>query len=86
MIYYDLLVIDIRMPQMNGMELYRNILHLRPKLEGKIIFITGDLADKETGRFLAGVNAETISKPLDISEVMEMIQKKLGSARRRAVA
>jgi PAS domain S-box-containing protein len=83
---YDLLVIDIRMPQMNGMELYRNILHLRPKLEGKIIFITGDLADKETGRFLAGVNAETISKPLDISEVMEMIQKKLGSARRRAVA
>ena len=70
---YDVVITDVRMPKMNGIDLYSEILAMRPEMEGRVIFMTGDLADEGTTRFLAGVNARSIGKPLDIPEVLAVV-------------
>ena len=74
---YDVVITDIRMPQMNGMQLYREILAARPEMGRRIIFITGDVIDEETVEFLASINAKGIAKPLDISEMLKAVEETL---------
>lgn len=74
---YDMVISDVRMPRMNGIDLYRNLLSVRPELQGNVVFVTGDLIDNDTVRFLAEVNARAIAKPLEVSQVIEMVQETL---------
>jgi two-component system NtrC family sensor kinase len=70
---YDLVITDVRMPEMNGIELYRNIIDLRPEMKGRVIFVTGDLIDPEILEFLGEINAKTLAKPLDINDVTRAV-------------
>jgi CheY-like chemotaxis protein/anti-sigma regulatory factor (Ser/Thr protein kinase) len=76
---YDLVITDVRMPEMNGIDLYRNVLTTRPELRGKVIFVTGDLIDKDVVDFLAEVNARTIPKPLEIHEITDTVRELLAT-------
>ena len=40
---YDLCLIDIRTPEMNGKELYRWLQQKHPQLASRVIFTTGDV-------------------------------------------
>jgi two-component system NtrC family sensor kinase len=75
--HYDLVLTDVRMPQMNGIDLYREIIAVRPDLEHKVIFISGDLVNPRTLEFLAEVGAPTLPKPLDIDKVTQLVEEML---------
>ena len=60
--YYDLVLTDIRMPRMNGFELYRKIKEKNPSM--KIVFITA-----------FEINKEEFSKVLPSIEVKDFIIK-----------
>jgi PAS domain S-box-containing protein len=77
---YDLVISDVRMPEMTGIDLYRRIVAVRPELEGRVIFITGDLMDPQTVDFLSEVHARTLPKPLDIDIVVETVAATLAGA------
>jgi signal transduction histidine kinase len=74
---YDLVITDVRMPEMDGIELYGKLLQRWPELAGRVIFITGDLADGETTRFLAEANAQTLTKPIHITEMVRVVDETL---------
>ena len=77
---YDVVLTDVRMPQMNGIELYRNLLEIKPEMEHRVIFSTGDLIDGETASFVAEVNARTIAKPFDVDEMVAIVEEALDEA------
>jgi len=77
---YDLVLTDVRMPHMNGIELYARILALRPDMAGRVVFMTGDLITKETVDFLAATHAQSLSKPLDIAQVAAVLGDQLQAA------
>ena len=72
-----MIITDVRMPQMDGMELYRKVMISKPEMQRRMIFITGDLIDDETGNFLAEINAIVIPKPLEIPQVLETVRATL---------
>jgi CheY-like chemotaxis protein len=77
---YDLIITDMRMPQMSGMELYREITRIRPGMQGRVIFMSGDLIDKETVRFLEETGEPAVAKPIDIPEVLQVVSSALASS------
>ena len=49
---YDLCLIDIRTPQMNGKELYQWLQEKHPQLTNRVIFTTGDIMGGDIQSFL----------------------------------
>ena len=52
---FDLIVADVIMPKMDGIEMYKKALSIDPKLEGLFIFFTGT-EDPEELNFLQSSN------------------------------
>lgn len=67
--YYDLVVTDIRMPQMNGFELYRKIKERNPSM--KIVFITAfEINKEEFSKVLPSIDVKDfIIKPISMTNL-----------------
>lgn len=77
---YDVLVVDIMMPQIDGLEVLKHAKHARP--EAEVIIITG-LAQSETAARARELGAFSyLPKPFDPEEIRELIAQAL--AKRRA--
>jgi PAS domain S-box-containing protein len=74
---YDLVVSDVRMPEMDGVDLYPKLLERRPDLEGRVIFMTAFQADAATARFLEETGAPTLAKPIQITEAVRIVDEML---------
>jgi PAS domain S-box-containing protein len=70
---YDLILADIRMPGMNGVELCTLILRKMPEMKNKIIVITGDIIGADIKEFLKLNKLEYLAKPFDIKRLKEKI-------------
>lgn len=77
--YYDIVITDIRMPKMNGFELYRRIKEKNPSM--KIAFITAfEINKEEFNKVMPSVNViDFISKPLSISNLIVKLKNMLTS-------
>jgi PAS domain S-box-containing protein len=74
---YDIILMDIRMPGMSGMELYARAIDKHPELAGKVIFMTGDSSDSTTRAFLEQNGLKYFSKPFDIGTLLEKVNELL---------
>lgn len=70
---YDMIISDIRMPNMDGKELYWTIRRSRPDLLKKILFTTGDSINSETQKFLQDTKVSYIGKPFSTAELRKQI-------------
>jgi signal transduction histidine kinase/CheY-like chemotaxis protein len=77
---FDLIVSDVRMPDLDGAGLYRAVQDRRPHLLSRFVFVTGDALSADTAVMLARTGAPTITKPFDMREVRGVIQHVLGKA------
>ena len=76
--YYDVVLMDIRMPVMNGYEAAKNIRAMnRPDANIPIIAMTADAFSEDIQKCLdSGMDAH-VAKPLDMKEVLRVLQKYL---------
>lgn len=67
--YYDLVLTDIRMPRMNGFELYRKIKEKNPSM--KIVFITAfEINKEEFSKVLPSIDVKDfIIKPISMTNL-----------------
>ena len=71
---YDVILTDVRMPGMSGIELYARILEKAPEIKNRIIFITGDVMGTDIKTFLTENNLPYLAKPFDIKLLNESIE------------
>jgi PAS domain S-box-containing protein len=71
---YNIIIMDIHMPGLSGMELYRKFSEKNPQLCRKVLFITGDSSDSNTRAFLVRNNLSYIAKPFEKNELLENIK------------
>jgi len=74
---YDLCLVDIRTPVMNGKELYQHMLDKRPDFAGKVIFTTGDVLDEELTSLLNGSKRPYLPKPFTPDELRSIVKEAL---------
>ena len=74
---YDLLLIDIKTPVMNGKEFYKNIEDRYPKLLDRIIFTTGDVISNDTQGFLKQAGRPFLLKPFTPDELQAIVRENL---------
>lgn len=75
---YDLLLVDIKTPVMDGKQLYRYIEKRYPKLANRVIFTTGDVIGDDTHRFLEQTGRPFLLKPFSPDELKAMVRGTLG--------
>jgi CheY-like chemotaxis protein len=71
---YDLLVADLKMSGVSGIDLYETLKKKRPEMADKTIFITGDTMTEETNEFLASSGRPYLAKPFTPMEFLQTIE------------
>ncbi len=74
---YDLILIDIRTPVMNGKQLYQAINDKHPDLTDRVIFTTGDLLGGNTKIFLEQSGRLFLPKPFTPNELKTIVGEAL---------
>jgi two-component system NtrC family sensor kinase len=76
---YDAVILDMRMPDLSGEQLFERLRSNDPSHAERVIFTTGDLVNEQMRRFLDGTGRPCVSKPFEFAS----FDQALPAARRR---
>jgi PAS domain S-box-containing protein len=77
---YDAILTDLRMPEMDGPELFRHIEQRWPLRARRVVFITGDALSPTVQTFLAGTGQPYLEKPFVPAEVRKIVEEIVAAA------
>ena len=72
---FDVIMCDLMMPGMSGMELHERIRRERPGLETRMVFITGGVSMDRTREFLATRINLSFEKPFDFDRLRRTLRR-----------
>lgn len=70
---FDLVVCDITMPEMNGMQLFEHVRSERPLLAERFVFATAGSTQVHIEEFLARVPNRVLEKPFELRVLRELV-------------
>ncbi len=62
-VLYDVILCDVMMPGVTGMDLYRRVLEFNPRLAERFVFMTGGATTASVQRFLDSSRRRVLEKP-----------------------
>ncbi len=74
---YDLVLCDIEMPRMNGIEFFREIEECLPGMADRILFMTGEILSPNIQKFLQECHASIMAKPFDLPTLYQGVHDAL---------
>ncbi len=77
---YDLIILDIKMPDMTGRQMYEALLAMRPSAAERVVFTTGDIVHEETHRFLERVGNPCLAKPFSLEALTDLVERCLSAS------
>src|ERR1051325_7657122 len=81
---YDLVVTDLRMPGLDGPELYRALRDRYPEQPPRVIFMSANTGIDEYASFLAETGDAATAKPVTLADMRQVVMKVLSQVRSRA--
>lgn len=76
---YDLILIDMRTPVMNGQQLYQSIVEKHQDMVDRVIFTTGDVLGGDVKSFLEESGRLFLVKPFTPDDLRSIVKKAMGS-------
>jgi DNA-binding response OmpR family regulator len=70
---YELILCDLRMPEISGLELFRRLHESRPEQARRLLFISGDTSSAETRQGLTATGRPLLAKPFRPEELYAAI-------------
>jgi signal transduction histidine kinase len=71
---FDLILCDLMMPEMSGMDLYAQLRKLVPDQTSKFVFMTGGAFTSDASSFLAQISNPSIEKPIRASKLRSLVR------------
>jgi CheY-like chemotaxis protein len=66
---YDVIVCDLMMPEVTGMDIYEELVQSKPDLSKRILFMTGGAFTERARTFLDSVPNRHLDKPFDLAQL-----------------
>jgi len=79
---YDLVLLDLRLPDVDGQAVWERALAPNPQLAGRVVFMTGDIMSAETHGFLDNTARPFLLKPFTMEDVGRVISEVLATPSR----
>ncbi len=77
----DVLVCDLMMPEMTGMDLHAELARTAPQLRDRMIFLTGGAFTPVAEKFLLEVPNPRLEKPFEAATLRGVVQRMVGDLR-----
>jgi PAS domain S-box-containing protein len=70
---YDVVLLDLRMPDLGGDDLYRELVQRDPRHARRVVFVTGDTHNAQARHFLAEAGRPSVSKPFQLDDLATVV-------------
>jgi CheY-like chemotaxis protein len=71
---FDVILCDLMMPQITGMEFHAALARLVPSQAKRIVFMTGGAFTQASRDFLGGISNEWVEKPFSMQRLREVVR------------
>jgi DNA-binding response OmpR family regulator len=72
---YAAIILDLRLPGMSGIDIYRRLASERPELARRLVFSTGDATSPEVSGFLRDSGCPVMEKPFELAELGRTVER-----------
>ena len=73
---YDGLVLDLVLPEEDGLALYDRVLEINPSLRDRVVFISGEAREHQLRRVTRRTGAGVLRKPFNILDLMRILRER----------
>jgi len=74
---FDVILCDLMMPQMTGMDLHAELLRAVPEQAAQMVFLTGGAFTPRARAFLDGVPNQRLPKPFDMQQLRAIVSDRV---------
>jgi DNA-binding response OmpR family regulator len=67
-------ILDLVLPDANGLSLYRQIARRKPTMKPRVIFVTGAMDKREARRFVKLLDNRVLLKPFRLNDLVEAVR------------
>ena len=70
---FDVVLLDMRMPDISGQQIFERWKTERPELTQRVIFLTGDIVSIDLQDFLNGTGRPYLPKPFELDAILQLL-------------
>jgi PAS domain S-box-containing protein len=72
---FDLVLCDLMMPDLTGMDVFEQVGQERPALRGRFVFMTGGAVTERARKFLEQIPSQRLDKPFRLEQVEALLRR-----------
>jgi CheY-like chemotaxis protein len=72
---FDAIFLDIRMPDISGINVFEQWQKEQPRLAKRVVFLTGDIVSEDLQTFLSSTGRPFIAKPFNLEDVLQFLHR-----------
>ena len=73
---FDVVLLDMRMPDVSGQQIFERWKTERPELTQRVIFLTGDIVSTDLQDFLNGTGRPYLPKPFELDAILQLLPQR----------